>query len=630
MSQAKDVLAKYWGYESFRTPQEEIIKSVLDGKDTIALLPTGGGKSLCYQIPGIINEGVCLVISPLISLMRDQVHALNKRGINAIALQSKLSVDEIVTLFDNLKYGNVKFLYLSPERLQSSLIIQKVKELNINYIAVDEAHCISEWGHDFRPSYRQIKNIRQYFPKTPVIALTATATKKVIEDIEINLELNNVQTFTKSFFRANLAYQIFSLENKLERLISILNKNEEPIIIYVGSRKKTEELANYINSKGFKTVSYHGGMSSEDKQSSFDLWMSEERPIMVATNAFGMGIDKPNVRVVVHMDLPYSLENYIQEAGRGGRNGNKAFSVVLQNENDILTFKKNTLENLPSLEDIKEVHKSLYQHFQIAKGEKLERAFDFNIQEFCNKYNFKPKKTSSIFHILKNHGIIDINHRFDTKSTVQIIIPSNELLHYQSKNQLTMQLIELLLRSYGSIFYQKVKISEFILSKKLKTTSKNVKRILQKLHDKSIIEYKEVNSNHDLYFLVPREDDKTINRNSKTIINYLDQQKQKAKKLINFIKNDQVCRSQQLLSYFGESFHKACGMCDVCLQKKRRKNIEDLSDQLLGLFEIEKTLSKQEIVEQIEAAEDAILIHLRNLLRKDILGLTNDNKLYLK
>lgn len=630
MSQAKEVLAKYWGYESFRTPQEDVINSVLDGKDTIALLPTGGGKSLCYQIPGIINEGVCLVVSPLISLMRDQVHSLNKRGINAIALQSKLSVDEIVTLFDNLKYGNVKFLYLSPERLQSSLIIQKVKELNINCIAVDEAHCISEWGHDFRPSYRQIKNIRQYFPKTPVIALTATATKKVIQDIETNLELNNVQTYTKSFFRDNLAYQIFSLENKLERLISILKKNPEPIIIYVGSRKKTEELANYINTKGFRTVSYHGGMSSEDKQSSFDLWMSEERPIMVATNAFGMGIDKPNVRVVVHMDLPYSLENYIQEAGRGGRNGNKAFSVVLQNENDILTFKKNTLENIPSLNEIKEVHKSLYQHFQIAKGEKLERSFDFNIQEFCNKYNFKSKKTSSIIHILKNHGIIDINHRFDTKSTVQIIISSNELLHYQSKNQLTMQLIELLLRSYGSIFYQKAKVSEFILSKKLKTTSKNVKRILQKLHDKSIIEYKEVNSNHDLYFLVPREDDKTINRNSRTIINYIDQQKQKAKKLINFIKNDQVCRSQQLLSYFGESFHNECGICDVCLQKKRSKSKVDLSDQLLGLFEIDKALSKQEIVEQIEAAEDAILIHLRNLLRKDILGLTNDNKLYLK
>lgn len=629
MIHAKEVLSKYWGFDSFRAPQKDIIESVLKSKDTIALLPTGGGKSLCYQIPGILLEGVCLVISPLISLMRDQVESLNKKGINAIALQSKLSVDEIVTIFDNLKFGNAKFLYISPERLQSPLIIQKLKELNLNCIAVDEAHCISEWGHNFRPAYRQIKNIREFFPETSVIALTATATKKVIKDIEVNLELKDVQIFSKSFFRDNLAYQVFTLENKLDRLLQILHKNPYPTIIYVGARKKTEELANYINSKGFKTVSYHGGMSSEDKQSSFDLWMKEERPIIVATNAFGMGIDKPNVRVVIHMDLPYSIENYVQEAGRGGRDGNKAFSVVLQNENDISIFKKNTLENLPSLEEIKEVHKRIFKYFHIAKGEKVEESFEFNIQEFCDRYGFKPKKTSAILHILKNHGIIDINHRFDSKSTVQFIVSSAELLKYQSKNQLTMQLIELLLRSYGSIFYQKAKISEFILAKKLKTTSKKVKKILNKLNEKEIIEYKEVNSNHDLFFLVPREDDKTINRHSKTITPFLKQQQKKAKRLIKFIRNDQVCRSQQLLSYFGESFNEPCGMCDVCIRNKRSKQKDNLQTQLVELFKTGKTLSKNEIVDQIEASEEAILIHLRNLLRKDIIGLTNDNKLYL-
>lgn len=630
MTQPKEVLQKYWGYESFRKPQEEIIQSVLNGNDTIALLPTGGGKSLCYQVPGVLQDGVCLVVSPLISLMRDQVASLNKRGINAIALQSKLKVDEIVALFDNLKFGNAKFLYLSPERLQSPLIIQKIKELTLNCIAVDEAHCISEWGHDFRPSYRQIKSIRTYFPDTTVIALTATATKKVIDDIRVSLELKDTQVFKKSFFRDNLAYQVFSLENKLERLLQILTKNPHPTIIYVSARKKTEELANYINTKGFKTVSYHGGMSTEDKQSSFDYWMSEERPIIVATNAFGMGIDKPNVRVVIHMDLPYSIENYIQEAGRGGRDGNKAFSVVLQNENDIAIYKKNTIEKIPDLNEIKEVHKRLYTYFHIAKGEKVETSFDFNLQEFCERYQFKSRKITGILHILKNHGIIDINHRFDTKSTVQIVVSSGELLNFNSKNQLTMKLIELLLRSYGSIFYQKVKISEFILAKTLKTTSTKIKKVLTKLHEKEIIEYKEVNSNHDLFFLLPREDDKTINRFSKSIQTYLTQQRRKAQHLIDFIRNDEVCRSQQVLAYFGESFGEPCGMCDVCIRNKRRKNKVNLSEDLISLFQPNVLLSKNEILEQIDAGEDTILIHLRNLLRRDLLGITEDNKLFLK
>lgn len=629
MTDAKDVLFKYWGYESFRPPQEDIIDAVLKGKDTIALLPTGGGKSLCYQIPGIIYDGICLVISPLISLMKDQVETLNNKGVKSIALQSKLSIDEIVAIFDNIKFGNVKFLYISPERLQSTLIIQKIRELNVNCIAVDEAHCISEWGHNFRPAYRQIKNIREFFPETSIIALTATATKRVIKDIEENLELKNPQIFSKSFYRDNLAYQVFTLENKLARLIQILHKNPYPTIIYVGSRKKTEELANYINTKGFKTVSYHGGMSSDDKQSSFDLWMKEERPIMVATNAFGMGIDKPNVRIVIHMDLPYSVENYVQEAGRAGRDGNKAFSVVLQNENDISILEKNTLENLPSVKDIKEVHKRIFTHFHIAKGEKNEGSFDFNIQEFCDRYGFKQKKTSTILHILKNHDIVDINNKFDTKSTVQFILSSKELLNYQSKNKLTMLLIELLLRNYGNIFYQKVKISEFILAKKLKTTSKKVKKILNKLNEKEIIRYEEENSNQDLFFLEPREDDKTINRHSKTIVPYLKQQQKKTKRLINFIKNDQVCRSQQLLAYFGESFNEPCGMCDVCFRNKRNNKNYNIKNQLVALFKSEKTLSKDEIVDKMEASEEAILIHLRNLLRKDVLGLTEDNKLYI-
>ncbi|MFD2568402.1 RecQ family ATP-dependent DNA helicase [Pseudotenacibaculum haliotis] len=629
MNQPKEILKKYWGHDSFRDLQEEIIQTVLDKKDTVALLPTGGGKSVCYQIPGIISEGVCLVISPLISLMKDQVESLQKKGIQAITLESKLSTDDIVMLFDNLKYGNAKFLYISPERLQSSLIIQKLKELNISHIAVDEAHCISEWGHDFRPSYRQIKNIRQFFPDTNIIALTATATKKVIDDIKENLEMPQTSVYKKSFYRDNLAYQVFTKENKLERLVQILVKNPTPTIVYVNSRKKTEELAKYINSKGFKTVSYHGGMSAEDKLSSFNYWMSEERPIIIATNAFGMGIDKPNVRIVVHMDLPYSIENYIQEAGRGGRDGNKAFSVVLQNESDILAFKKNTIDQIPSMDEIKDVHKKLYKFFHVAKGEKVEESLDFNFQEFCDRYELKPRKTVTILGILKNHGIIDLNQKFLRKSRLQIIMPSQQLMSFKSKNQLTMSLIELLLRSYGNIFHHEVKISEFILSKKLKTTSTRVKKVLQKLDDKKVIKYKEVNSNQDLFLLLPREDDKTINRFAKNIKGYIHQQQKKAKDLIRFVQNDHVCRSQQILYYFDEETSASCGMCDVCIRNKSTKT-KDLSKQIIEFLGKEKLFSHTEIIEHLEADEESILIHLRNLLKKDIISITEDNKLYMK
>ena len=630
MSQPVDILEKYWGYTSFKPLQEDIIHSVLSKRDTIALLPTGGGKSLCYQIPGILSEGICLVISPLISLMRDQVLSLTKKRINAVALESKLSMEEIIALFDNLKYGQSQFLYLSPERLQAPLIIEKIKELNISCIAVDEAHCISEWGHDFRPAYRQIKNIRSCFPHTPMIALTATATKKVITDIRENLGLTNCNLFKKSFFRENLAYQIYSLENKIDRLLRILNKNPFPTIIYVGSRKKTEELANYISTKEFKTVSYHGGMSSEEKQSSFDLWMREERPIIVATNAFGMGIDKANVRVVIHLDLPYSIENYIQEAGRGGRDGKKAYSVVLQNENDISNFQANVVEKIPTIKEIKEVHKKLYQNFHIAKGEKVSSSFDFSLQEFCERYTFKTPKTSTIIHILKNHGILDLHDRFDKKSTIQVKISSTELIHYKSNNALTMQLIELLLRSYGNIFHQKIKISEFALAKRLKTSSTKVKKILTALNDKEIIAYRATSSYHDLFFLMPREDDQTINRHSKSIETYLTLQKSKANQLIRFIRNNEVCRSQQILFYFGESFKATCGICDVCIRKKKSKDQQDISETLMSLFYQKKELSKDEILDEVEATEDTILIHLRNFLKRDIIGFTEDSKLYLK
>ena len=628
MTSPAQILQKYWGYSSFRDSQEDIIEAVLNKRDVVTILPTGGGKSLCYQVPGLILEGVCLVISPLISLMNDQTEQLRNNGIKALTIKSKATTDEIVSLFDNLKFGKYKFLYLSPERLQSDLVIQKIKEININLIAVDEAHCISEWGHDFRPSYRLIYKVRDVFPTINIIALTATATKKVVDDIIENLNLSKTSIFKKSFYRNNLAYQIIKNENKLGKLEQIFKKNPFPTIIYVNSRKKTEDISNFINAKGYLSTFYHGGMTNESKTIAFNSWMNEDRLIMVATNAFGMGIDKPNVKVVIHLDLPASIENYVQEAGRAGRNGEKSFSVVLQNENDINFFKKNTLETIPTINEIKNVHRKLYQYFQIALGELPEVSFDFNFLKFCQTYKLSQKKTATIFQILKKNSIIEINSKFSQKSTVIFIISSKQLIRQTFNNKLTRKLIDFILRSHGGIFQKEVKINEFDIAKRMQINSLTVKELLNKLDHLNVIDYKEASSNEDFTFLTPREDDKTINRISKSIEKYLNQQQKKSKELIYFIKNNTTCRYIQLSHYFNEKKVSKCTLCDVCISDKKNSS-NRIEKDIKELFKNRKEISQDEIIFSLEHDEKAILIHLRNLLSKDKIGLTANNKFFI-
>ena len=628
MISAKNILKKYWGFSEFRNPQEEIIKSVLEKKDTIALLPTGGGKSICFQIPALVQEGVCIVISPLIALMQDQVESLNKLDIKAITIPSGTSQDDIITLFDNLKFGNFKFLYISPERLQSTFIQQKIKELDVNLIAIDEAHCISEWGHDFRPSYRNIKILRDLKPETNFIALTATADKKVINDISENLDLKNHTVFRKSFFRENLAYQIYTIEDKLLRLKQIFTKIKKPAIVYVNSRKRTEEIANFLNANAFKSSFYHGGLSAIEKQISFDNWMTEKTPIMVATNAFGMGIDKPNVGVVVHLNLPSSIENYVQETGRAGRNKQKSFAVLLQNENDILHFEEQLENSLPTIYEIKEVHKKIYQHFRIANGELVENPFEFSFLEFSKKYNFTSNKVAIIFKILANNGVLEISTNFNKKSTLEFTTSSKQVLMYGNNNKKLKIFINSLLRTYGGLFEQESKINEYLLAKITGITSQQVITNLKQLEKDNLLIYKPVTTDSEITFLLPREDDKTINRCSKEIKLFINQKRKKANDFINFIKNDQVCRSVQLLHYFDEINTKKCGICDVCLsEKKNRKVISTAS--ILELLAKNKNLSSKEICEALEGNEEDILIHLRSLLSTNKVGINNQNKFYL-
>ena len=628
MISSKEILKKYWGFSEFRSLQEEIITTVLEQKDVIALLPTGGGKSICFQVPALAKDGVCLVISPLIALMQDQVESLKQKGIKATSIKSGSTQDEMITLFDTIKFGGTKFLYISPERLQSFFIQQKIKELNINLIAIDEAHCISEWGHDFRPSYRNIKVLRELKPDVPFIALTATANEKVLKDISVNLDLKEPQLFKKSFSRDNLAYQIFTIEDKLQRLLQIFTKTKTPAIVYVNSRKKTEQIAAFLNANNFKSSFYHGGLSSVEKNISFENWMTEKTPIIVATNAFGMGIDKANVGLVIHLDIPSSIENYVQETGRAGRNNKKSFAVLLFNKSDILLFKDRLEKTLLSIKEIKEIHKKLYQYFQISLGEIIEESFSFNLLEFCKKYNFSVLKVDTALKILSNNGIIEISSHYNKKSTLLFIVNSKTVLNYLDKNAFIKKFTNSILRTYAGLFEQEVNIDEFFIAKKAGITTNLVLSNFERLQEDNIIEYKAVKNEADLTFLLPREDDYTINRFSKEMKQFISQKKKKSEDLIQFINNDTICRSIQILSYFDEVKVEKCGICDVCISENRKSAV-NLSPEIIQLLKNHNSLSSAEISESLVANEKDILIHLRQLLTDDKIKINHQNKYQL-
>ena len=627
MSNALEILKKYWNHNSFREPQNKIINTVLENNNTIVLLPTGGGKSICFQIPALLKDGICIVVSPLIALMQDQVDRLNSKGIKAATIASGSTQEELITLFDNIRFAKYKFLYLSPERLQSSFIQEKIAQLTINLIAIDEAHCISEWGHDFRPSYRNIKVLRELKPSAPIIALTATATKEVLNDIASSLEIENAIVYKKSFYRDNLAYQVFIIEDKLGRLLQICKKTKAPIIIYVSSRNKTKEVATFLNANNFKASYYHGGLSSNNKQEAFDRWISEKTPIIVATNAFGMGIDKDNVKVVVHLDLPNSIENYIQEAGRAGRNGEKAFSAVLAHKNDTRLFKERIQNTFPSIKEIKHIYKSLSLNYQIAKGEFIEKAYDFNLTMFSNTYKILENKVATTLNILEANGIITISDNYNKKSTVQFLSSSRLVLKYSKSSTNTSKLIQLLLRSYGGVFEQETKINEFWLAKKSGLLSTQVIEILTKLHSEGLLDYKKASDNAEICFLVPREDDKTINAISKNIEKYIGQKIRKANELIHFIENDTLCRSIQIVHYFNENHMSECGICDVCLSNKN--TYKDVSTEVISYLVSKKQATSKEICQHIQSKEDNVLVNLQQLLSEEKISINNFNQYYI-
>ena len=567
-----EILEHYWNFSEFKPQQEAIIEAVLANEDCIALLPTGGGKSICFQIPAMIRNGICIVVSPLIALMHDQVNNLKLKGIKAMALTSGISYNDLDRMLDNCVFGNYKFLYLSPERLQQDLVQQRIKQMNVNLIAVDEAHCISQWGHDFRPAYRDIKLLRKIHPSVNIIGLTASATLKVVEDISDQLDCISPKIFKTSFQRSNLAYLSLECNDKLKMTVQVLKKYSETSIIYVRNRKSTLEISRYLNEIGISSSYYHGGMSIKEKKTQFNQWVSNSNQVMVATNAFGMGIDKSNVQTVIHHNLPESLESYFQEAGRAGRNGEKAYAVILSNNSDQIISEKEQLNSLPNIGFLKKVYKRICNYFQISYGEGVDSVHNFNFKSFCRFYNFPTVLTYNALKILDRTSIISLEEKLRNSVFVKVLINNNVLFNYLEKYPKQALVIKVILRSHEGVFDHTTEISVQEIINKTKLSEKKVIELLTKLNHASIIQFEYSKTDAKITFIEPREDDKTINRISKIIKQQQVLKRKQINSVLNYIKNDGICKSQKLLSYFEEINSSLCGICSSCLEIKLTKN----------------------------------------------------------
>ena len=630
MQTALQILQKYWKHDEFRSPQNQIINSVLEGKDTFGLMPTGGGKSICFQVPAIMQEGICLVISPLVALMKDQVQRLQKLEIKAIALTGGIQSDEMITLLDNCEFGNYKFLYLSPERLQSDWILERIKNLPINLITIDEAHCVSQWGHDFRPAYLKIANLKTHFPKVPFLALTASATNRVLEDVILQLGLEKPAIFKKSFARKNIAYMVFEVEDKLYRMEQILKKNPQPSIIYVRNRKSCSETASQLQSLGFKSTYYHGGLSVKEKEKNMSLWMNEEVQIMVATNAFGMGIDKSNVKTVIHIHLPESIESYYQEAGRVGRDDQKAFAVLLTSPSDKAQAQNQFINILPDKQILTQIYIKLCTYFQIAYGEGINEQFSFNLNHFCQKYGFPTLKTFNAIQFLDRQGILSLSQEYSEKITMQFIIESKEVIRYMSLNPNDEPVLLSILRTYPGIYEYQTAINISLIAKKSNCEEILIHSILEKLKGLDIIDYHKKNNDATIIFNEVREDERTINRVSKYLETQNKQKVAQFESVLHYINEKKVCKSKLILEYFGEKAETDCGICSYCISNKKKSgDTSSISKKIIGLLKIQD-LNSREIQKLSKNTEDDVIFALQNLLENNKIAVKPNNKYSLK
>ena len=572
----QEILKQYWGYDDFRGIQREIIESIGSGHDTLGLMPTGGGKSITFQVPALAQEGTCIVITPLIALMKDQVDNLRRRGIKAAAIYSGLTHEEIIVTLENAIFGGVKLLYVSPERLSSELFQAKLRHMKVSFITVDEAHCISQWGYDFRPSYLQIANIRKLKPDVPVLALTATATPQVVEDIQVRLARNPSNTSTSSFLvykmsfeRKNLAYVVRHADDKIGELIHILKSTKGAAIVYARSRRRTKEYAEIINEAGITATFYHAGLDSSVKDQRQREWQDDKQRVMVATNAFGMGIDKPDVRVVIHVDCPDSIEAYFQEAGRAGRDGLKAYAVLLYNNSDERKLLKRVSDNFPDKDYIRKVYEHLAYFYQIGVGSGYGHTFEFNIDKFCHNFHHFPIQVDSALKILQRAGYLEYTEEQDNQARVMFTISRNDLYRLENTTPNEEKIITALLRAYGGLFTDYNYIDEGFLATVTQLQPQQVYLTLKALSQRHILHFIPQKKTPYIRYTQRREDMEHIQIMPQVYEERKAQFEQRIKAMIRYAKNDHICRSRQLLRYFGEYNDHNCCQCDVCLAHRK-------------------------------------------------------------
>ena len=626
MFDAKKILIKYWGYTHFRLMQEEIIQSTLSGKDTLALLTTGGGKSICFQIPALMQDGICIVISPLISLMNDQVQHLKSKGIKSVAITSDLSKNEVDVALNNCIYGNYKFLYLSPERLQNKMVQERIRKMSVNLITVDEAHCISEWGYDFRPSYLHIVEIREVIPNIPILALTATATSEIVDDIQEKLLFNKKNLLQASFIRKNLSYVVINTEDKRKKIIQILNHFKSSAIVYARSRKKTKEITQFLRNNNISSDYYHAGLDMEIRNQKQEEWMHNESRVMVATNAFGMGIDKANVQVVIHLSAPTSLEAYFQEAGRAGRDGKLAYSILLSNKSDIIDLNRFVLEQFPAVKEVRDCYQKIADYFHVAVDTAEGESFEFDINDFCEKYKLSTYKVYNILRFLEKEEYIKLTDSVHSPSKLHFIVDHTELYSFQVANAHYDSFIKLLLRSYSGLFENYAIISELTLSKRMGISPEKIISLLEKLQQLEILKYVARTNSPKLIFIKNRADSLTIKISEELLEKRKKIKQDKMEAVITYTQNFMACRTQQLLAYFGEKKSYKCGKCDVCIER----NKIELSD-----LEFEKIKRKiEELLLDQTMSNSEIASNLRDIREEKILKvmqwLTDNGKVLLK
>ena len=620
------ILKEYWGYDSFRGIQESIIESIGSGRDTLGLMPTGGGKSITFQVPALAQEGLCIVITPLIALMKDQVQNLRQRGIKATAIYSGMNRQEILVALENCIFGDYKFLYISPERIHTEVFLNKLRSMKISMITVDESHCISQWGYDFRPAYLKVAEIRKHLPGVPVLALTATATPEVVDDIQKQLNFEKPNVFQMSFERKNLAYIVRTTDNKTDELLHILRRVEGSAIVYVRSRQRTKEITELLNKEGITADFYHAGLDDAIKDARQQNWQSDKCRVMVSTNAFGMGIDKPDVRIVIHIDMPDSPEAYFQEAGRAGRDGNKAYAVLLYSRSDKTTLRKRIPDTFPEKDYIKKVYEHLQYYYQMAMGDGLGCVKEFNLEEFCRTFKHFPVQAHNALKILTQAGYLEYTDEQDNASRILFTISRDELYKIQELGKEGEMLLQILLRTYTGLFTDYTFISEAVLMQRTGLDRRTIYNLLMMLSKRHIAHYIPRKKTPYIIYTRERLDMDRVSIPTSVYEERKERYEKRIGAMVEYADSDYACRSRMLLRYFGEKNDCNCGQCDVCLNRQKSSSLSDqdyksYSNAVLSILQ-QGDYTPSEIAEQM-ACDKEILIKVLDYL-------TNEEKVIMK